>query len=33
VNIIPARYNEQTKLHADIPAGGISGLDFTLTSD
>lgn len=28
---IPRRYNEETELEADIPVGGIRGLDFALT--
>jgi len=28
---IPRRYNEETVLEADIPVGGIRGLDFTIT--
>ena len=28
---IPRRYNEETVLEADIPVGGIRGLDFALT--
>lgn len=28
---IPRRYNEKTELEADIPRGGIRGLDFALT--
>lgn len=30
---IPARYNSQTELTAEVPAGGVKQLDFTLTSE
>ncbi|HUT91177.1 MAG TPA: hypothetical protein VMY37_16870 [Thermoguttaceae bacterium] len=30
---IPARYNSQTELTAEVPAGGIKQLDFALTSE
>ena len=30
---IPARYNSQTELTAEVPAGGIQQLNFALTSD
>ena len=29
---IPARYNSATELTAEIPSGGVKGLDFALTS-
>lgn len=30
---IPARYNSETELTAEVPASGIKQLDFTLTSE